>query len=197
MWLLGGGRTREAWSIAALVIIVGLYALSARLFRQPRLALLASGLAIAPWTLAVHLFWGDVGAWFGASWVVLALAQLGVGALLTVRLNARAYGLPPQLVAHGLAIVGLMTGVLDPAVSSVSVGLVILFYLGAAALDWADGGKARPGFATRFVFPLAGLLPLWAIYLCLWLWPGTEPAVLGLVAWALSLIHISEPTRPY
>ncbi|MBK6709637.1 MAG: hypothetical protein IPG51_04740 [Chloroflexi bacterium] len=48
MWLLGGGRTREAWSIAALVIMVGLYALSARLFRQPRLALLASGLAIAP-----------------------------------------------------------------------------------------------------------------------------------------------------
>ena len=187
MWLLGGGRTREAWSIAALVIIVGLYALSARLFRQPRLALLASGLAIAPWTLAVHLFWGDVGAWFGASWVVLALGQLGVGALLTVRLNARAYGLPPQLVAHGLAIVGLMTGVLDPAVSSVSVGLVILFYLGAAALDRADGGKARPGFATRFVFPLAGLLPLWAIYLCLWLWPGTEPAVLGLVAWAFVL----------
>jgi hypothetical protein len=186
LWLLGGGRTRESWAIVALILVTGLYALSARLFRQARFVWLASALVIAPWTLATHLFWGDVGAWFGASWVILALALLGVGALLAFRLGWGAYSLPPQLVAHGLVVLGLLTAVFAPAVNSLSIGLAIMFYLGAVALDRAFREKTQP-FLARFVYPLAGLLPLWAIYLCLWQWPEATAANLALVVWAFTL----------
>ncbi len=183
LWLLGGGPVREGWAIAALCIVSGLYALAARLFHKARFVWLASALVIAPWTLATHLFWGDVGAWFGVSWVILALGLLGVGALLALRQGWNGYSQPPMLLAHGLVVLGLLTGVLEPAVNSVAVGLALLFYLGAVALDRAFRAQTQPVLA-RFVYPLAGLLPLWAVYLCLWLWPQATAATLALVVWA-------------
>ncbi|MCB8982310.1 MAG: hypothetical protein H6659_00635 [Ardenticatenaceae bacterium] len=184
--LLGGGRVRESWAIVALFIICGLYALAARLFQNARFVWLAAALVIVPWTLATHLFWGDVGAWYGVSWVILALGLLGVGALLALRQGWNAYSLPPLLIAHGLVVAGLLAGVSDPAVSSVSVGLAILFYLGAVILDRAFYEPAAPVLA-RFAYPLAFLLPLWAVYLCLWRWPQATAANLALVVWAFAV----------
>ncbi|MBK6709638.1 MAG: hypothetical protein IPG51_04745 [Chloroflexi bacterium] len=128
------------------------------------------------------MFWGDVGAWFGASWVVLALAQLGVGGVVDRSSERALTGLPPQLVAHGLAIVGLMTGVLDPAVSSVSVGLVILFYLGrrlwiGLMAEGADQACHPICFSAGRFAAAVGHLPVPVVMARV-----PEPAVLGLVA---------------
>ena len=98
--LLGGGTTRQIWSIVALLLITGLYALSARLFRRVHFVWLAAGLVVVPWTLAVNLIWDYELAWFGLSWVVLALGLLGVGALLARRLGLGKWSWPPQVVAH-------------------------------------------------------------------------------------------------
>ncbi len=55
--ILGGGPVRENWSIVALLMIVALYAASARMFRRPVFLWIASPLLIAPWTLLTHQGW--------------------------------------------------------------------------------------------------------------------------------------------
>ena len=92
IWL-AGGVTRQIWAIIALLIITGLYALSARLFHKIRFVWFASILAFFPWTLATDLIrwyvleWPSP-AWYGPSWMVLALLGLSVGVVLALKLFA-------------------------------------------------------------------------------------------------------------
>jgi hypothetical protein len=78
----GGGLTRQSWSIVALFLITGLYALSANLYKKERFVWLASILVIAPWTLLANLRWYLGGRlaweWYGGQWVVLGLVLLGI-----------------------------------------------------------------------------------------------------------------------
>jgi hypothetical protein len=55
--VLGGGRTQQIWAGMGLLLIVGLYALSALLFRQARFLWFAALLLFAPWTILTHLGW--------------------------------------------------------------------------------------------------------------------------------------------
>jgi hypothetical protein len=183
--LLGGGATRQTWSIVALLLITGLYALSARLFRQARFVWLASALVVVPWTLAGNLLWDDKMAWFGLSWVALALVLLGVGAALARRLGLGAWSWPPQVIAHLLVPAGLLLTVGEPGFASAAVGLALAFYLAAAVIDRVYGAARPP--SARFLFPFAGLLPLWAAVVCLWLFPAAALSTLALVVWLFVL----------
>lgn len=185
IWL-GGGVGRQSWSIVALLLITGLYALSARLFRRVRFVWLASLLIIIPWTLAGDLIWGDEMAWYGLSCVVLGLGLLGVGLGLTQRLGWGKWSWPSQVVAHLLVPTGLLLTIFDPAVASAATGLTLGFYLAAAAIDRFYGPTNRPPSA-RFLFPVAALLPVWAIFVCLWLFPTIAVSTLALVVWLFVL----------
>ena len=183
--LLGGGTTRQIWAIVALLLITGLYALSARLFRRVGFVWLASVLVVVPWTLTGNLIWDDKLAWFGLSWVVLALGLLGVGVLLARRLGLGKWSWPLQVVAHMLVPLGLLLTVLEPGIASAAVGLAVGFYLGAVAIDRFYGTEQPP--SARFLFPFASLLPVWAVFICLWLFPTIAASTLALVVWLFVL----------
>ncbi|MCP4361072.1 MAG: hypothetical protein GY796_23945 [Chloroflexi bacterium] len=183
--LLGGGPIRQSWAIVALLLIIGLYALSARLFRRVHFVWLASALSVIPWTLASHLIWGNEMAWLGLSWVVLGLGLLGAGALLVRRLGLGEWSWPPQIIAHIVVPVGLLMTVFDPAVATIAVELSLGFYLAATAIDRHFGSTKPP--SSRFLFPFATLLPIGTIFACLWFFPAVPTSSLALVSWLWAL----------
>ena len=101
--LLGGGQTQQIWAIVALWLIVGLYAISARLFRQARFLWLAAPLAFAPWTILTNQGWftpyRPTLPGYALSWAILAWTLLLIGLLLDRR-ALRSYARPLKLVAH-------------------------------------------------------------------------------------------------
>ncbi|MBE2221882.1 MAG: hypothetical protein IAF02_10095 [Anaerolineae bacterium] len=184
IWL-GGGSVRQSWAIVALLLVTGLYGLSARLFKKVLFVWLASALVVVPWTLAGNLIWGDELAWYGLSWVVLGLGLFGVGALLVRRLGLGKWSWPPQVIAHLLVPAGLLLTIADAGVASVAVGLAILFYFGATAVDRFYRSTTPP--SSRFLFPFASLLPVWAVVFCLWLFPNVAVSSLAMVVWLFVL----------
>jgi len=184
IWL-GGGNVRQSWAIVALLLVTGLYGLSAKLFRKEQFVWLASVLVVLPWTLIGNLIWGDKVAWYGLSWVVLALGLFGVGVLLAQRLELGKWSWPPQVVAHILVPTGLLVTIGNAGVASAAVGLAILFYLGATAVDRFYSSNRPP--SARFLFPFAALLPMWAAAVCLWLFPTVAASSLAMVVWLFVL----------
>ena len=183
--LLGGGTTRQLWSIVALLIITSLYATSAYLFKKVRFVWFASMLVIFPWMLTSNLIWGDTIAWYGFSGVVLGVGLLAVGAILANRLGLGKWSWPPQVVAHLLVPFSFLLAISEPAVASLTVLLMIAFYLGATAVDRLYGHQAPP--RNLFLFPVAALLPTFAIFVTLWVYPPVMPGTLALVIWAFVL----------
>ncbi len=181
--LLGGGRVRETWAIIGLLIVVGLYALSARLFRRAILVWLAAGLVFAPWTILTHLGWFVI-PWaprpteYALAWLILAWLQLGLGLWLESRV-ARPYGLPLRAVAHVLVPFSLLWCVADPLVASTGWGMGVFFYVVSAAVDH----RRMPGraAAARFLYPAAGLVPVWAVFLLARFAPAAEHIHFGLM----------------
>ncbi|MCL4265730.1 MAG: hypothetical protein KJ069_21130 [Anaerolineae bacterium] len=190
LFLLGGGVTQQTWSIVALLLLVGLYTLAARLYRQERFGWLAAVLILAPWTLLIGRGWylwpSPMLRWYGLNWMVLALALLAVGILLKWRLGPGWWSRPPLLVAHLIAPVALLWGCWNAWVSASAVTLGLIFYGTAVWMDAHFREKTKPPSA-RFLYPLLFLLPLWAVYGLVWLWPGWTWTAVGLLTLAFAL----------
>ncbi len=186
--LLGGGPVREDWAIVGLLMIVALYAASARLFRRPLFLWLAGPLLFAPWTLLTHRGWYT---WatpsaprYALAWTMLAWLLLLVGFALD-RFSGRRYGRPLQITAHLLLPFALVWGMGDASISSSTFGWGVGFYALAALADHLRG---REGLAAaRFIYPAALLIPVWAVYLLAWQGPWLPHAHFGLLLLALSL----------
>lgn len=187
--LLGGGPTRQAWAIVALLIITGLYALSARLFRRPRFAWLASALVVFPWVLLTDLAlalplpdW----EWYALSGLLLGLALTAVGIGLAQRLGLGRWSWPPLAVAHVVVPLALAWGGTNTAVTSLTAGLALAFYVTAVWIDAHFRAKATPANA-RFLYPAAFLAPVWAVYLLLYAVPAAQPTTVGLLLLTFTL----------
>lgn len=195
LWLLGGGRSREAWAIAGLLTITALYAASAWLFRRRLFLWLAGGLFFVPWTLLTA--WG----WFvrpypaalshyAPAWALLALLELAAGLALTPSLRTRQmakgeYGLPPRVWANVFMPLSLLWGVADTATSVLTWGLGLVFYVASAV---ADHRRGLTGWrAGRFLYPAVATVPAWAVYLLHQALPHAPYELYGLLLLALSL----------
>ncbi len=189
LWL-GGGPVRETWSMVALLLLVGLYALAARLYRQERFGWLAALLIIVPWTLLIGRGWyvwsPPLLRWYGMNWMLLALALLGIGLLLKWRLGPGWWSRPPLVMAHLIAPVALLWGCWNAQVSVSTVTLGLLFYGTAVWMDAHFRDKTKSPSA-RFWYPLLFLLPLWAAYGLAWLWSGWTWTAVGLLILAFVL----------
>jgi hypothetical protein len=117
LFLLGGGRTRETWSVVGLVLVCNLYAVSSRLFRRPRFVWFASALAIVPWTLLTHLGWyiwpTPQTATYSLSWCILALILLLLGIWLSVRRRLGSWGRPLLTISNLVLPLALIWGAGD------------------------------------------------------------------------------------
>ncbi|HDP90230.1 MAG TPA: hypothetical protein ENN42_09835 [Thioalkalivibrio sp.] len=208
LWLLGGGPGRENWAIAGLLTIVALYAASAYLFRRPLFLWLAAPLLFAPWTLLTHRGWyvwdPPLAPRYALAWAVLAWVLILAGLALECLAGQRAgrrYGLPLRVTAHILLPFALAWGSADPATSSATLGLGVVFYVLAALLDCRRGRTGHG--AARFAYPAAFLVPVWAVYLLAWRGPWLPHAHFGLLLLSLASVlfaiarrlHRVDPTK--
>ncbi|KPJ48252.1 MAG: hypothetical protein AMJ38_05735, partial [Dehalococcoidia bacterium DG_22] len=156
--------------------------------RRPLFLWLAAVLAIAPWTLLTHLNWF---LWPGTpplpryalAWALLAWMQMLVGLLLDARAGL-AYGRPLRVIAHLLLPFALLWGVADADTSSLTYGLGVAFYILAVVVDH----RRRPTGLVRscFLYPAAGLVPVWAVYLLARLAPSARHEHFGLMLLAFA-----------
>ncbi len=180
--MLGGGRTQQIWAVVGLGMIAGLYAVSARLFRQSVFVWLAALLAFVPWTILTNLgflMWPrPTTPGFAVSWMILAwlLYLIGLG---TGRFAPRAYATPPQTIAHWLAPFSLLWGIANADASRFTFGLAIAFYGLAAWRDYRS--QEQSAWNARFLSPVLGLIPVWCVYLLAWLAPGARHEHYGLM----------------
>ncbi len=192
LFLLGGGRVREIWAIVALLMITALYAVSARLFRRSLFLWLASVLVIIPWTLLTHLNWflrpyPPTLTRYALAWMVLAWALMLVGLLLDARAGLQ-YGRPLRVVAHVLVPFALLWGVADIDVSSLTCGMGVAFYILAVVIDHR---RRPPGLVrSRFLYPAALLVPVWAVYLLARLVPSARYEHFGLMLLAFAPVGL-------
>jgi hypothetical protein len=186
--LLGGGYPQKVWAMITLWLVVGLYALSARLFRQARFVWLAAPLSFIPWTLLTHLGWftpyRPTLPGYALSWVILAWGLLLISLFLERR-HLPVYGLPLKVVANGLAPFALLWGIADVDTSRFTFGLAIGFYSLAAVMNHRHLELTKRRFSglwrTKYFYPALGLLPLWGVYLMAWLLPGAQREHYGLM----------------
>ncbi|MCB8942802.1 MAG: hypothetical protein H6658_03390 [Ardenticatenaceae bacterium] len=132
LWL-GGGVTRQSWSILALFLIVGLYALSAYLYKKERFAWLATLLVVVPWALLGDLAGQADGRWaapfYNEQWVVLSVlllltaASLEKWSMVNGQWSMVNYRLPPYLMAYFLVLVAL--GWRDGSAIGLGLGAVV------------------------------------------------------------------------
>ncbi len=186
--LLGGGRTQQIWAAIGLLLIVGLYALSARLFHQARFLWLTALLLFAPWTILTHLGWlmwqQPTTPGLAVSWAIMAWL-LYLSGLLLKRLAQPAYTLPLKTVAYVLLPFSLVWGVANVDTSRFTFALAIGFYGLAAFLDhrrWTDP-RLQPRVSTfpKFLYPALGLIPVWCVYVLAWLRPEARHEHYGLL----------------
>jgi len=194
-----------ALSLAALVLAGYAY-----LFQRPILVLLAGGLFLAPYSLAIHQWLGDFNVsqpvvWLMAAWAGLALTYLGVAVLLR---TAEKYGAWLNLVAHVLAPAasfGLLVNYIETAdrwfaaPTLAALGGVILVYLASAVIHDSGRHAALSRYVNWlvsdrfsqaiFFWPVGFLLPIWlavawsgTVLNLPWLGTGLAGLALGYVA---------------
>jgi hypothetical protein len=189
-----------ALTLAALVLAGCAY-----LFRRSILVLLAGGLFIAPFTLAIVRWLGNFGmpqwgAWLMAAWAGLALIYLGIAVLLRA---AEKYGAWLNLWAHLLAPLASCGLLINYAVTTdgwfagptlTALGSVILVYLASAVIHDRGRHPALSNYMMRlpdrigrtiFLWPVGFLLPVWLVVLWSdtavgWPWLGAALAALAL-----------------
>ncbi|MCB0208662.1 MAG: hypothetical protein KDJ52_05015 [Anaerolineae bacterium] len=187
LWL-GGSHSQQIWATIALLMITALYAVSARLFRRPLFVWLSAALIFAPWTILTHLGWltpyRPTLPAYGLSWLILAgfmvfTAQL----LITKKLDA--YALPLKVVAHMLTPFSLLWAAFDIEIACLTIGLAIGFYTFAARQDHLKlpigASRSTIIWRTKFIYPIAGLVPIWSIYITAWLLPSASLELYGLL----------------
>ncbi|MBI5950849.1 MAG: hypothetical protein HY865_04270 [Chloroflexi bacterium] len=201
IWL-GGGRIQQTWAAVGLTIIVALYALSARMFRQARFVWLAAFLSFIPWTIYHNLGWftsyDPKLTEFAAAWVVLAwlsfLVSLGVA-----RFAKSSYVIPLKTFTHILLPFSMLWAVADTDVSLITVGLSIALYLVSAWLLYhrvkQQDQVVSAISATRFLYPAFGLIPLWFVYLLDWLLPMARHEHFGLMLLPFGVIGLVAGLR--
>jgi len=185
LWLLGGGPMQRFWAWLGLLIIVSLYALSARLFRQVRFVWFAAVLVIAPWTILTSLGWytpyRPTPPGYALSWVALAWALFLLHLLVRRQVNP-AYARPLNAVAQVMLPLALLWAVADRPTSRFTVGLAIGLYALAAILAHRRyKGLAAPFRRTVFLYPALGLVPVWTVYLLAGLAPSARHEHYGLM----------------
>lgn len=198
LWLLGGGRVQQIWASAGLLLIAGLYALSARLFRQARFVWLAAVLIFAPWTIVTNLGWFSAYRptlpGFALSWALLAWA-LFLTSLMLDRFASRAYSLPLKSVAYILLPFSLLWGIANVDTSRFTFALAIGMYGLAGALDYRrskNAGDERSILGqTKFLYPALGLIPVWCVYLMAWLLPAARHEHYGLMLLAFGPLGLA------
>jgi hypothetical protein len=122
--------------------------------------------------------------------------------LMGLLLDARAglaYGRPLRVIAHLLLPFALLWGVADADTSSLTCGLGVAFYILAVVVDH----RRRPTglVRSRFLYPAAGLVPVWAGYLLARLVPSALHEHFGLMLLAFAplglvagrLLHRVDP----
>jgi hypothetical protein len=195
--LLGGGRTQQTWAALGLLLITGLYALSARLFRRPGFVWPAATLMFVPWTILTNLGWftalrptppGFAIGWAALAWVLYLVS------LMVKRIAPRPYELPLRTTAHLLLPYSLLWGIADVDTSRVTFGLAVCLY-GLNA--WLDALQVRRVSecasiyaATKFRYPAFGLVPAWCVYLVAWLLPGARHEHYGLMFLAFGALGL-------
>lgn len=198
LWLLGGGRIQQIWAVVGLLIITGLYALSARLFRQTRFMWMAALLVFAPWTILTNLGWFSpyrpTVPGFALSWAVLAWFLFLTGLALR-RFIPVTYILPLKSVAHVLLPFSLLWGIADVDTSRFTFGLAIGWYSLAAILDhrWLQKHPGETFSAlekSKFLYPAFILLPVWSVYLLAWLLPAARHEYYGLMLLAFGSLGL-------
>lgn len=172
--ILPGGPTQQIWAAAGLVLITGLYALSARLFRRPAWMWPATFLLFAPWTIWSNLLWRPEAPEFALSWLGLAWLLFAGGRLLP----RRAYPWPRLTLIQILLPFSLLWGAAEMETSRFTFGLAIALY---GLWAWLEHRRAESLKHTRFFYPALGLVPFWSAYLLAWLWPQARAEHYGLM----------------
>ncbi|MBN1933410.1 MAG: hypothetical protein JW934_02030 [Anaerolineae bacterium] len=202
LMILDGGWVQKNWAIAGLLIVVGLYALAAWMFRRARFVWFAAILLFAPWTLLSDLGWytalRPTLPGFAIGWTVLAWV-LYLASLLVKRFASRAYALPLRAVAHALVPFSLLWGIADAETSRFAFGFAIGLYGLSAWLDYRDMCAASivpqkeksVWRASRFLYPALGLMPVWCVYLLSWLFPAVRHEHYGLMLLAFSPLGLA------
>jgi hypothetical protein len=197
-----------ALTLAALVLVGCAY-----LYRRPVLGLLASGLFIIPFSLAVFQWLSDFnvfqpGAWLMGAWAGLGLAYLGLAAFLrqaekyVTWLNLWAHLLAPT-AAIGLLINYSLTAATwfsGPTLAALA-GLILLYLVSAVLHDsgrhlalsdnlkWLPA-ELEPGI---FLWPPGCLLPVW-LAVAWWSSPLDRPW-LGAALAGLALVYVGLGQR--
>ncbi|MEE8389635.1 MAG: hypothetical protein V3S14_02415, partial [Anaerolineae bacterium] len=203
----------DLWAgIIALTLAALAFAACAYLFRRPILVLFASGLFIAPFSLAVVQWLSDFavaqwGAWLMAAWAGLALIYLGIAALLRA---ADKYGRWLNLWAHALTFLascglivnyGLAADEWFAGPTLAALGGVILVYLVSAVIHDSGQHPALSNWVTWlpdrigqgvFLWPIGLLLPIWLTVFWSatafdWPWLGV-----ALAAFALTYVGLGQ-----
>ncbi len=181
-----GGRTPQIWAVLGLLLVTGLYAMSARLFHRVKFVWLAALLVFAPWTIATNLLWPyhyyEATSQFPISWVMLAwllfLTHLGVR-----RIAPPTYARPLKIVAHGLLIITLLSSISNINTGCIVFGLAVGLYIASAWLDYTllRAEILSISRATSFLYPSFGLTFFWCVYLLTWLFPHVRLEHYGLL----------------
>jgi hypothetical protein len=185
--ILGGGRIQQTWAASGLLIIVALYALSARLFKQARFVWFATCLLPIPWTICANLGWfvfpSPSLTELAVSWMALAWFYFLVSLPLR-RYALAAYVAPLKTATQLLIPFCLLWAIANASISRYTVGMAIALY---AALAWLDYRRAlrddgvTPLAATKFLYPALALIPLWSVYLLKYWQPAARHEHFGLL----------------
>ena len=185
--ILEGGRPQQIWAALGILLVTGLYALSARLFRQVRFVWFAGVLSFLPWTILTNLGWFTTyrftEAGFAVSWIILA----GLFYLISIKVERwdAAYALPLRVLPNLLVPASLLWAAADNRASRYALGLAIVFYGFAAWLDHRKADRtiteSSPYLATKYLYPALGLIPVWFLYALAWLFPGAQTEHYGLL----------------
>jgi len=195
--LLGGGRIQQIWAAAGLLIITGLYALAARMFRRAYFAWFAVIVVLAPWTILTNLGWlttfKPTLPDFAISWTILAWVLFLIS-LWVERRAPLAYARPLKTVTHMLLPFSMLWAITNTEASLYTVGLAIALYALSAWLNHRQAQRSDKDTSslatTKFFYLTAGLLPLWSVYWLDYLAPLARHEHFGLLLLAYGVLGL-------
>ncbi|MBN2502372.1 MAG: DUF2157 domain-containing protein [Anaerolineales bacterium] len=197
LWILGGQRIQQTWAVVCLLLVVALYALSARLFRRARFVWLAALVLFVPWTILTRMGWFFKWRFsipeFAISWVMLAWLLYVIGLYLKPRIQPK-YVLPLNVVTQVLLVFALFWGIADVDTGKYSFGLAIGLYVLAAWLDYRMLAGANESMsvikASRYLYLALLLVPVWCVYLLAWSLPQAQHELYGVMFLAFGIIGV-------